>query len=218
MVLDMGLSHLAPTSLQALQRAVSATYTIACCASAAYPPVHEVPNRVSQVPTPMDRHYPVDFHKEAKNAIHVYCYKLIKNANHLPPSSTSSTSTATAPSSGVQPVPTAPSGSYSNGYANSGFGAGNGGFGLEGGGGGGGGDDERVRFGDILEEISGSEDLDIEAQQELKMMAGMTMAQMDRKRKFTRPRDDMGGRIYTHVDRDAMEAAITRCMKNKRVK
>jgi hypothetical protein len=28
----------------------------------------------------------------------------------------------------------------------------------------------------------------------------------------------MGGRIYTHVDRDAMEAAITRCMKNKRVK
>jgi hypothetical protein len=213
-VLDMGLGHLAPESLQALQRAVSATYTIASCASAAYPPVHEVPNSVSQVPTPCDKHYPVDFRKEAKNAIHMYCYKLIRNATHLPPS------TSTAPS-GMQhisfplaPTGTAPSGSFSNGYANGGFGVGNGGFGDESGGG----DDERVRFGDILEEIIGSEDLDFEAQQELKMMAGMTMAQMDRKRKFTRPRDDMGGRIYTQADRDAMEAAITRCMKRKRVK
>jgi hypothetical protein len=227
---DMGLSHLATKSLEALQRAVSATYTIASCASASYPPVHEVPNMCTQHAYPpgfaglgSDKHYPMDFHKEAKHAIHLYCYKLIRGGTGTGTTTIKTTAAAaiiataapavyTAPTASAaahrQPMPTTSGGFGSDGYHN-------GGFGVESGGGG---DDERVRFGDILEEILGVEDLDIEAQQELKMMAGMTMAQMDRKRKFTRPRDDMGGRIYTEADRDAMGAAITRCMKSKRAK
>jgi hypothetical protein len=221
---EMGLAQLTHASLLAMHQALRATYTIASCASAAYPPVSRRPNAIRSVALTEDAHYPTDFRTEATHAVHLFCYKLLRNGGSATalvlPSSSATFGVAPTVSTLAPPAapPTAPTPVPTPVLMQSSFsGNGNGGFDDDAGGGD---DAERVRFGDIMEEIAGSDELDFDAQQELKMMAGMTMAQMDRKRKFTRPRDDLGGRIYTEADREAMGAAITRCMavKNKRAK
>jgi hypothetical protein len=194
---DMQLDGLSVSERTSIHQVVRSTYAISSCASASYPPVRD------GVGCTMDALYPLAFQATATTAIHLACYKLLLLRGG---------GVANGGASTQMPLPTLPP--LSTPHANvsdGGGGFGDGGFGdnsTE--------DDERLRFGDILEEIAGGDEMDMEAQQELKMMAGMAMAQMDRKRKYTRPRDDLGGRIYTHVDRDAMEAAITKCMHSQK--
>lgn len=73
--------------------------------------------------------------------------------------------------------------------------------------------EERLRFGDLLDNMDGAEDLDMDDMQEVKIKAGILVSQWDRKKKRKRKRDDMGGRIYTDVDREDMNKALRQAMK-----
>jgi hypothetical protein len=228
LISDMGLGHINCTSMHALHQAMRATYTIASCASAAYPVSRETQNTVTGIPVAIDTHYPMAFRAEATTAVHLFCYKQLRDgaAPVAPPQLRTAAAAAVvipAHAAAVAPVAYGGYGGFgghdaalsSSSSSSSVAGSGSGGFGTSIGGGD---DEERLRFGDLMEEIAGVDDMDFDAQQELKMMAGMAMAQMDRKRKYTRPRDDLGGRIYTQTDRDAMESAITKCMRSKKAK
>lgn len=73
--------------------------------------------------------------------------------------------------------------------------------------------DERLRFGDLLENMHEGQDLDMDQIQDVKMKAGHFMSQWDRKKKRKRKRDEMGGRIYTDVDKEDMNKALLQAIK-----
>jgi hypothetical protein len=187
-IYNMKLHNRSAADLRSLHQVVRSTYAISSCASSSYPPVREHKNPTTG-PDIDDAYYPKAFLPTATSAIHLACYKLLVQHGD----NAAGVHIQAPASVSTYRAPLAEPTSDGGGYGDDGF-------------------------GDILEEIAGSDELDMEAQTELKMMAGMAMAQMDRKRKFTRPRDDLGGRIYTHIDRGAMEGAITRCMKTQKAK
>ena len=80
------------------------------------------------------------------------------------------------------------------------------------------GEDNRIYLGEVLEDVleeMGDEDMDLDVQQDIKMKVGMLMARDDKKKRHKRKRDDMGRRVYTPVDKPAIEKHVRAALRKK---